>query len=269
MKDPAFLFYSKDWIEGTAEMYPAEKGIYIDLLCYQHQKGDLPNDIERLARLVRLTTDEFIPIWENIKDKFQVMDNRMVNQKLNQVMSERSEKGIRNFISGTFASLLRVNKLSKKDYDSIRSDFKIDNFIDSDRELITERLTEWFNLRLKSIANANEDVIINKDSITIKEIVVYMNNKLGTSYKSDTNKTQESIRARMNEGFIIDDFKTVIDVKYDEWKNTDMEKYLRPETLFGNKFESYLNQKSTKNGKNKDEVDENKWPTEFQIKEGW
>jgi uncharacterized phage protein (TIGR02220 family) len=96
-----------------------------------------------------------------------------------------------------------------------------------------------------------------------------MNNKLGTSYKSDTNKTQESIRARMNEGFIIDDFKTVIDVKYDEWKNTDMEKYLRPETLFGNKFESYLNQKSTKNGKNKDEVDENKWPTEFQIKEGW
>ena len=39
----------------------------------------------------------------------------------------------------------------------------------------------------------------------------------------------------------LEDFKTVIDKKYDEWYGTNMQQYLRPETLFGTKFESYLN----------------------------
>lgn len=76
-----------------------------------------------------------------------------------------------------------------------------------------------------------------------KEIIDYLNLKANTNYKYTTSKTQTLIKARCNEGFIIDDFKRVIDNKVSEWKNTDMEKYLRPETLFGTKFESYLNQK--------------------------
>ena len=76
-----------------------------------------------------------------------------------------------------------------------------------------------------------------------KEIIDYLNLKANTNYKYTTSKTQTLIKARYNEGFIIDDFKRVIDNKVSEWKNTDMEKYLRPETLFGTKFESYLNQK--------------------------
>jgi hypothetical protein len=46
----------------------------------------------------------------------------------------------------------------------------------------------------------------------------------------------------MNEGFTVGDFKKVIDNKTAEWLDTKMEQYLRPETLFGTKFESYLNQ---------------------------
>ena len=49
----------------------------------------------------------------------------------------------------------------------------------------------------------------------------------------------------MNEGYILDDFIAVIDKKYDEWIGTEWEKYLCPETLFGTKFEKYLNQKSS------------------------
>ena len=45
----------------------------------------------------------------------------------------------------------------------------------------------------------------------------------------------------MNDGFTVDDFKAVIDKKAKEWKGTEMAQYLRPETLFGTKFESYLN----------------------------
>ena len=50
----------------------------------------------------------------------------------------------------------------------------------------------------------------------------------------------------MNEGYKLNDFIVVIDKKYDEWKETEFEKFLRPETLFGIKFESYLNQSAKK-----------------------
>ena len=56
----------------------------------------------------------------------------------------------------------------------------------------------------------------------------------------------------MNEGFTVDDFKKVIDNKSAEWgKDSKMSKYLRPETLFGTKFESYLNQTAVKTKKSK------------------
>ena len=75
-----------------------------------------------------------------------------------------------------------------------------------------------------------------------QQVIEYLNNKTGKHYKHTTNKTQTVIKARCNEGFTEDDFKKVIDNKVAEWKGTDMEKFLRPETLFGNKFEGYLNQ---------------------------
>ena len=79
----------------------------------------------------------------------------------------------------------------------------------------------------------------------IKEIVGYLNSKLGTRYLPTNEKTQRLITARFNENkkYTVADFKVVIDKKVKEWKGTEMEKYLRPETLFGTKFESYLNQK--------------------------
>ena len=78
--------------------------------------------------------------------------------------------------------------------------------------------------------------------IPYKEITEYLNNRTGANYRHTTNKTKDLIKARYNEGFTLDDFKIVIDKKCVEWMNTDMQKYLRPETLFGTKFESYLNQ---------------------------
>ncbi len=81
----------------------------------------------------------------------------------------------------------------------------------------------------------------------IKTIVEHLNLKTGCSYKYTTSSTKSKINARLNEGFKLDDFIVVIDKKVAEWKDTDMAKYLRPETLFGTKFESYLNQKDKTN----------------------
>ena len=90
----------------------------------------------------------------------------------------------------------------------------------------------------------------NKDNkINYNNIVDYLNLKAKTNYRSTTPKTQTLIRARINEGFKEDDFKKVIDNMCSKWGGTDMSQYLRPETLFGNKFEGYLNIKVASNGK--------------------
>lgn len=81
-------------------------------------------------------------------------------------------------------------------------------------------------------------------STVCKTIMDHLNKKANTSYRHTTKKTQQLIKARLNEGFLVSDFLKVIDIKTIEWLSTEMERYLRPETLFGTKFESYLNQKA-------------------------
>lgn len=99
------------------------------------------------------------------------------------------------------------------------------------------------NLNNTIINNINSPVSSKQDEIPYKDIVEYLNLKAKTRYKISSKKTRDLIRARISEGFTIEDFKKVIDNKCEEWLNNNkMKVYLRPETLFGNKFESYLNQ---------------------------
>ena len=86
-----------------------------------------------------------------------------------------------------------------------------------------------------------------KDNNNIYSLVIdYLNRKASTNYRSTTKNTQSFINARVKEGYTVEDFKKVIDNKSKEWLNTDFEKYLRPATLFGTKFESYLNEANKK-----------------------
>lgn len=155
-KDPAFLFYPKDWIQGTAKLMPEEKGVYIDLLAHQHQDGDLPNNTKRLARIVGLSESEFLPIWDTLKSKFkEIQNNRLVNRKLTELMTERSEKGLKNKIIGTLAAVVR---LSDAPYDlkfQAKKTFNYSDFLAVEQPKLTECITEWFMERLKSIGNGN------------------------------------------------------------------------------------------------------------------
>lgn len=82
-----------------------------------------------------------------------------------------------------------------------------------------------------------------KKEIPYAEIICYLNEKTGKNFKQDSTKTREMIHARYGEGFTLEDFHRVVDLKSAEWiSNPDWNKFLRPETLFGSKFESYLNQ---------------------------
>ncbi|MCY8002818.1 phage replisome organizer N-terminal domain-containing protein [Bacillus haynesii] len=88
-----------------------------------------------------------------------------------------------------------------------------------------------------------DDASPEKDEIPYKLIIDLLNKVAGTKYRHTTAKTRSLIKARWNEGNRFDDFKHVILVKWEEWRGSDMDKYLRPETLFGTKFENYRNQK--------------------------
>ena len=92
-----------------------------------------------------------------------------------------------------------------------------------------------------------------EDPIPYQKIVEHLNNTCGKGYTHTGKSTRKLIRARWNDGFRLDDFKKVIDTKSRDWlKNKDMSKYLRPETLFGTKFETYLNEgpRSNRNSRN-------------------
>lgn len=94
---------------------------------------------------------------------------------------------------------------------------------------------------------ATKDISIKNTSIRhssiedINNVVGYLNEKANANYRASGADTQKHINARLAEGFTLDDFYTVIDKKCAEWVGTDFEQYLRPSTLFGTKFEAYLN----------------------------
>lgn len=161
-KDPAFLFYSKDWLEGTMELTAEEKGVYIDLLAHQHQKGTLPSDTKRLCRLVGISESEFLPIWNGIKAKFKPAENdRIHNLKLTGVVTERLENGRKNKIIGIFAVVVRQAKKPLELKAEAKKGFKVEDYSTIPDHLLTERITEWFTERLASLedgnANGNED----------------------------------------------------------------------------------------------------------------
>lgn len=102
------------------------------------------------------------------------------------------------------------------------------------------------------IYNSNNNIDYNRDiynadfASQVACIIDYLNKKADTRFKASSKKTKSLIHARIKDGFNVEDFYTVIDKKCEEWMDTEFEKFLRPETLFGTKFEGYLNQKARK-----------------------
>lgn len=103
----------------------------------------------------------------------------------------------------------------------------------------------------KSIYNVEQDST--SCLFEIKEIVDYLNTKAGTSYRHTTKNTQKHIKARLKENYTVADFKKVIDSRVEVWgSDKGMRQYLRPDTLFGTKFESYLNNATVNKNKDND-----------------
>lgn len=104
----------------------------------------------------------------------------------------------------------------------------------------TQEITKEITSEITTYKKSSKDDNVLADA---NEIISYLNYKIGTKYKYNSVETIKKIKARKKEGFTLEDFKMVIDKKVLLWKNDlKMSAYLRPETLFGNKFEGYLNE---------------------------
>lgn len=109
---------------------------------------------------------------------------------------------------------------------------------------IGNQLATQYRLGKNSI-DKNKDIVVETPAVPpYKEIVDYLNEKINAHYRHTSKATQRIINGRISDGFALDDFKKVIDIKAEQWlNNKKMSAYLRPETLFAAAhFESYLNE---------------------------
>lgn len=155
----------------------------------------------------------------------------------------------------------RLDEIKKKHCESQKKYREKQKMLAENKSDITRDVTsDVTNDVISSISISNSLSESNSYSLVINNIVSYLNNKLNTNYKSNSKNTVKHIKARLAEGFTEEDFYRVIDIKVAKWgDDPKMAQYLRPDTLFGTKFESYLNEKSADNKKNSTESFLNKW----------
>ena len=113
-------------------------------------------------------------------------------------------------------------------------------------EKIPSRTVENTALDTQEVQTIKTDIrktdIDNNKLLIYKEIISYLNLKAKKNFKVNTASHQKFIKARLKEGYVLEDFKKVVDVMVAKWKGTEYEQYLQPQTLFGNKMDNYLNQ---------------------------
>lgn len=223
-KDPAVLFYTADFLADTTLWSYEELGRYIKLLCIQHQQDGI-------------SEEDFLTVASGCKrvlDKFEAGSDGLYR---NHRMSIESEKRKR------YSESRRNNRRSKsketKSYENHMNDICDTSVphMGNENENINDNVivTEISNKEIRECEREEE-------KRKIVEIIAYLNSKLNSRYTVTADYINKHIRARLSEGFTVEDFKTVIDKKHREWSGTEMAKFLRPETLFGTKFQQYLNQ---------------------------
>ena len=165
------------------------------------------------------------------------LTERIINTELKKMIEAGFIKLIKKGSKGNF-SIYQIIKTSEI---SVTNAYVIGNSKDSNSNALeSKEVTNAYVIGNSNTKNKE------KENNIYSEVIKYLNEKANTNYKPSTKNTQSFIKARLKEGFTVEDFKKVIDVKAKSWIGTDFEKYLRPSTLFGTKFENYLNEANKK-----------------------
>ena len=242
---PYIKFFPKDWLsdDKLKECCAESHGVYINLMCIMHQSQEygvillkqkhkqnskqIQNFAKQLAKQLPFDVAEIERgITELVEEGvLQIEDDRLSQKRmikdayLSDVRASAGSEGGKNKVK---------NENFAKDFAKAKSvaNYEYEYVLEYEHETDNERVIE------------NDK----NGSNVVQEIIDHLNSVVGTKYKASSKATQTKIKARLKEGFTVDDFKTVINKKYAEWRGTEWSQYLRPETLFGTKFEGYLNQ---------------------------
>lgn len=170
-KDPAFLFYSKDFYEGTRMMLPEERACYIDLLMYQHQNEYIPDDCKRLAMYCSGISAEIVKA--TLQAKFKLCDKGWYNEKLLKVCNDRREFSDKQSVNGVVGQFWKKAKaiLAQKEYSKLK-EVLYNQSNTQILEIIKDKNIDKAMLQamLKHLANENVDVIVNEDVNINKDV---------------------------------------------------------------------------------------------------
>lgn len=173
-KDPAFLFYSTDFYEGTRTMLPEERACYVDLMIYQHQRGPIPNDLKRVLLYCNGISEATLKA--TLQAKFKLTDKGWLNMKLQEVIEQRQEYSEKQSINGTIGQFWKKAKaiLKDKDYTNLykslsKKDKKELYETIKDMEVSEATLKAMLKATLKHLEieneNENENIDINKEGV--------------------------------------------------------------------------------------------------------
>lgn len=167
----------------------------------------------------------------NFEKLFNILNNKTLENQASSDLKIKHQEAFKSSLSNNII----INKENNKD----NNIFSKENGGDSEK---TNKSL------IHSLKDIRKDIKVKKDKPKESEMIIeYLNEKAGTRYKLTSETNLKNIKARLAEGYTLNDLKMVIDYKCKEWQGTDMQKYLRPETLFRlSKFESYLNAALTK-----------------------
>lgn len=203
MKDPAFLFYSNDFYEGTRMMLPEERACYIDLMIYQHQRGYIPDDPKRLALYCSGVSEATLK--GVLEAKFKHSDKGWYNERLFEIMEDRKAYSSKQSENGQVGQFFKKTKkcLKANEYKDLIAYIYSDEY-GKDTLISDLKKYKTFEATLKALLKASlkhlEDVNVNENEIiinkelsdfdkVIEEWYQYKKEK-GQSYKSQIGKTK-------------------------------------------------------------------------------
>ena len=219
----------------STDLKVMEKLILVEIDSLDNEDGCFASN-EHFSKFFSLSKNRCSEIIKSLEKKGYIAID-YIRQANNKAIEKRVIRCIRNIDGG-------IRKTDRP----LRN---IDRPIRKTEGGYSENCEDNNTLSINTISNTRDirDIVEQSPTTPIpyNEIIDYLNQKTGKNFKSSSKATQRHIKARFTDGFTLNDFKQVIDTKSAQWlKDKKMSAYLRPDTLFGTKFEGYLNETNVK-----------------------
>ncbi len=265
IKDLAVLRYFDDFRESGRMNYETIEGEKYYWVSYQSFAKEMPYlGLEKrsiMARMLKLRdlgilnhytkkeggTFSYFKLGNKFYELFDNNNEAKLNNNIQFNNDVKSNYNMKSNVHSVFKNDGTIHKLDKEKYNGDEVSYKNDVRLSTENDKgSASKCSSKTNL-LKDLSTI--DTNLYKYIEAANEIISYLNLNLGTKYKEKNKGTLILINKRIDEGYTVDDFKSVIDKKVKTWRNTKFEQYLNPQTLFGDKFEIYLNQNIIKEEK--------------------